>query len=236
VAQKAATVGVLSDGRFTLGLGAGENLNEHVVGRGWPSADLRQEMLAEAVKIIKRLFDGDYVTYHGEFYDVESAKLYDRPDRPVPIAMAASGGQSVQLAAEFADALVATEPDASLVARFDDEAGQGKPKYGQIPVSYGTDAEEARRRAHELWSWGVAGWKVMSELPGPVNFEAHARFVRPEDVAETVPCGDDIGVYADAVRKFTDAGFTHIAFCQIGADRQKEFITWAHEDLLPALR
>jgi hypothetical protein len=103
-------------------------------------------------------------------------------------------------------------------------------------VSYGTDADEARRRAHELWSWGVAGWKVMSELPGPVNFEAHTRFVRPEDVAENVPCGDDIAVYVEAVRKFTEAGFTHMAFCQIGADRQEEFISWAEAELLPALR
>ncbi|MBC6459007.1 TIGR03557 family F420-dependent LLM class oxidoreductase [Actinomadura sp. HBU206391] len=236
VAQKAATMGVLSDGRFTLGVGAGENLNEHVVGKGWPSADLRHDMLAEAVEIIRDLFEGGYVNYRGEFYDVESAKLYDRPDRPVPIAMAVSGDRSVRLAGKWADALIATEPERALVEGFDEVGGRGKPKYGQIPVSYGTDAEEAKRRAHELWSWGVAGWKVMSELPAPVNFEAHARFVRPEDVAEVVPCGDDITVYVEAVRKFTDVGFTHIAFCQIGADRQNEFIAWAEAELFPALR
>jgi G6PDH family F420-dependent oxidoreductase len=127
VAQKAATMGALSDGRFTLGVGAGENLNEHVVGRGWPSADIRHEMLAEAVEIIHELFEGGYVNYRGEYYDVESAKLYDRPDRAVPIAMAVSGGRSVRLAAKWADALIATEPDGALVAGFEEAGGRAIP-------------------------------------------------------------------------------------------------------------
>src|SRR3954468_16829411 len=80
VAQKAATMALLSDGRFSLGLGAGENLSEHVVGRGWPSADMRHDMLVEAIEIIRTLFDGDYVTYRGEHFDVEDAKLFDRPE------------------------------------------------------------------------------------------------------------------------------------------------------------
>lgn len=236
VAQKAATMGVLSDGRFTLGLGAGENLNEHVVGRGWPSADLRHEMLAEAVEIIKELFRGDYLNYRGEHFTVDSAKLYDLPDRPVPVAMAASGWRSCELAGEYADALVAVQPKARIVQEFDAAGGSGKPRYGQIPVSYDPDVNAARDRAHRLWSWGVAGWKVQAELPGPVNFAAHAAFVRPEDVAETVPCGPDLDRYVEAVEGFAEAGFTHVALCQIGADRQKEFITWAEAELLPALK
>jgi G6PDH family F420-dependent oxidoreductase len=236
VAQKAATMGVLSEGRFTLGLGAGENLNEHVVGHGWPTSLVRHRMLGEAVEIIRKLFDGGTVNYDGQYFDVADARLYDLPDRPVPIAMAASGGRSLRLAAEYADALITLEPSADLLARFDDAAGAGKPKYGQLPVSYGTDLDDARRRAHELWSWGVAGWALMSELPGPRNFEAHARFVRPEDVAKIVTCGDDVADYVEAVRPFTDAGFTHIALCQVGADRQAEFIRWAEAELLPALR
>jgi G6PDH family F420-dependent oxidoreductase len=236
VAQKAATMGVLSQGRFTLGLGAGENLNEHVVGRGWPSTWVRHEMLTEAVEIIQKLFEGGRVEYHGEFFDVDDAKIYDLPDEPVPIAMAASGGRSLRLAAEYADGLVSLEPKADLVARFDETAGPGKPKYTQIPISYGPDPEEALRRASELWSWGVGGWALLSELPGPRNFEAHARYVRPEDIAELVTIGDDIGTYQAAVGRFTDAGFTHIAFCQLGADRQADFIRWAETELLPALR
>jgi G6PDH family F420-dependent oxidoreductase len=236
VAQKAATMGVLSQGRFTLGLGAGENLNEHVVGRGWPSPSVRHGMLAEATEIIKKLFEGGTVNYRGEYFDVADARLYDLPERPVPIAMAASGGRSLRLAVQYADGLISIEPKADLVARFDEEAGPGKPKYAQIPVSYGPDCEEARCRAHELWGWAVGGWALLSELPGPRSFEAHARYVRPEDVADVVAIGNDISTYRAAVERFTDAGFTHIAFCQLGADRQADFIRWAKTELLPALR
>lgn len=236
VAQKAATMGVLSDNRFTLGLGAGESLNEHVIGRGWPSVDVRHEMLAEATEIIQALFGGDYLNYRGEHFTVDSAKLYDLPERPVPIAMAASGRLSADLAAEYADALVAVQPDAALVEAFEEEGGKGKPKYGQIPVCYGQDQAKAREYAHEMWSFGVAGWKVMSELPGPGNFAAHAKFVREEDVADAVPCGDDLDVYAEAVKEYADAGFTHLAFVQVGADRQRDFIAWAEAELLPELR
>ncbi|MEV0585111.1 TIGR03557 family F420-dependent LLM class oxidoreductase [Nonomuraea sp. NPDC050310] len=236
VAQKAATMGVLSDGRFTLGVGAGENLNEHVIGHAWPAVRVRHEMLAEALEIITALFTGDYVSYEGDHFTVESAKLFDLPDSPVPIGVAVSGKASVEIAAELGDALVATEPKAELVQAFDAAGQPGRPKYGQIPVSYDTDAEAARERAHRLWSWGTAGWKVMAELPAPVNFEAHAQTVRAEDVAASVPCGPDVQAYVEAVRAYVDAGFTHVALCQIGADRQEDFLNWAEADLLPALR
>ncbi|HEX2316985.1 MAG TPA: TIGR03557 family F420-dependent LLM class oxidoreductase [Thermomonospora sp.] len=236
VAQKAATLGVLSDGRFSLGLGAGENLNEHVVGHGWPSVDVRHEMLAEAVEIIGALFAGGYVNYHGVHFDVDSAKLWDVPDRPVPIAVAAGGPRAATLAGEFADALVATEPDTAILEEFDATGGEGKPRYGQLPVAYDTDAEAARERAHRLWRWGTAGWKVMAELPGPAHFAAHSAHVRPEDVASMVPCGPDLEAYVEAVRPYAEAGFTHLALCQIGADRQKDFLSWSEAELLPALR
>ncbi|WP_084958915.1 TIGR03557 family F420-dependent LLM class oxidoreductase [Thermoactinospora rubra] len=235
VAQKAATMGVLSDGRFTLGVGAGENLNEHVVGRGWPSVRVRHEMLGEALEIITALFSGEYVDYEGDYFTVDSAKLYDLPENPVPVAVAASGQESVEIAAELGDGLIATEPRAELVSSFEEAGGEG-PKYGQVPVCYDQDADAARERAGRLWRWGVAGWKVMAELPGPVNFAAHSRFVRPEDVVAGVPCGPDVEPYVEAVRAFTDAGFTHVALCQIGAEHQKEFVTWAERQLLPALR
>ncbi|MFI0355163.1 TIGR03557 family F420-dependent LLM class oxidoreductase [Actinomadura sp. 9N407] len=236
VAQKAATMGVLSDGRFTLGLGAGENLNEHVVGRGWPSVDIRHEMFAEAVEIIKKLFGGGYVHYRGRHYTVDSAKLYDLPENPVPIAMAAFGSRAAELAAEHADALVSDQPVPEVVRLFGERSGQGKPVYGQIPVSYGTDEEEAVQNAYRLWKHGTTGWKVMAELPGPVNFEASAKTARPEDVAEAVVCGADLDRYAQMVQQWADAGFTHISFLQIGPDRQRKFRDWARSDLLPALR
>ncbi|MFC7720354.1 TIGR03557 family F420-dependent LLM class oxidoreductase [Nonomuraea recticatena] len=237
VAQKAATMGALSGGRFTLGLGAGENLNEHVIGEGWPPADTRHEMFREAIEIIKELFGGDYVTYHGEYFNVDSAKLYDRPDEQVPIGIAASGGRSAAIAAELGDLLVVNEPMPEVVQQFNAAGGTGKPVYGQLPIAYDTDADAAKERAHRLWRWsGVGGWKVMAELPGPVNFAAAASAVRPEDVAESVPCGDDVDTVVQAVRKFADAGYTHVALVQIGADQQQPFFDWAKGSLLPALR
>ncbi|MEU4575818.1 TIGR03557 family F420-dependent LLM class oxidoreductase [Nonomuraea sp. ATR24] len=237
VAQKAATMGVLSGGRFTLGLGAGENLNEHVIGEGWPSADVRHRMLREAVQIIRELFGGGYVTYQGEFYDVDSAKLYDLPEEPVPIAIAASGSSSARLAAEYGDILVINDPMPEVVSAFADAGGSGKPVYGQLALSYDTDAEAAKERAHRLWRWsGVGGWKVMAELPGPVNFAAAASTVRPDDVAQSVPCGNDVDAVVEAVRAYLDGGYTHVALVQIGADQQEPFFAWAEKDLLPALR
>ncbi|QKW34459.1 TIGR03557 family F420-dependent LLM class oxidoreductase [Actinomadura sp. NAK00032] len=236
VAQKAATMGVLSDGRFILGLGAGENLNEHVVGRDWPPVDVRHAMFGEAVEIIRRLFGGGYVNYRGEHYRVDSAKLYDLPDRPVPIGMAAFGPQAGRLAAEHADILMSDQPVGDVVRLFGEQGGAGKPVYGMIPVAFGEDRDECERRAHRIWRFSAPAWKVMSELPGPVNFEAATKTVRPEDVVASVPCGDDVGDYVEAVRQWADAGFTHISFCQSGPDHQKDFRTWAEADLLPALR
>ncbi|MGZ6798122.1 MAG: TIGR03557 family F420-dependent LLM class oxidoreductase [Nocardioidaceae bacterium] len=150
VAQKAATMGVLSDGRFSLGIGSGENLNEHVIGQGWPSRKVRQEKLSEALDIIRALFGGDFVSYHGEHFRVTRAKLYDLPDRPVPIHVAASGPASVRSAAEKGDGLISVEPDGDLVQAFDAAAGPGKPKFGQQPISYDADEDLARERARRL--------------------------------------------------------------------------------------
>ncbi|MEV6038109.1 TIGR03557 family F420-dependent LLM class oxidoreductase [Nonomuraea sp. NPDC052116] len=237
VAQKAATMGVLTEGRFTLGLGAGENLNEHVIGEGWPPVDTRHRMFAEAIRIIKLLFGGDYVTYQGEFYDVDSAKLYDLPERPVPLAIAASGGQSAEIAAEYGDMLVVNEPLPDVVRQFNAAGGHGRPVYGQLPIAYDTDPEAARDRAHRLWRWAAAGgWKVMAELPAPVNFAAATGTVRPEDVAQSVPCGNDVDAVVQGVRQFADAGYTHVALVQIGHDQQQPFFDWAEKELLPALR
>src|SRR3954468_191564 len=135
VAQKAATLDLLSDGRFTLGLGAGENLNEHVVGQGWPPANVRHEMFTEAVEIIRALFDGGYVNYAGKHFRVDSAKLWDLGAPPPRIGIAVSGEQSVRIAGEHADAMIAVEPDASLGEQFDRVGGKGKPRIGQLPIS-----------------------------------------------------------------------------------------------------
>lgn len=236
VAQQAATVGVLSSGRFTLGLGAGENLNEHIIGGGWPAARVRQERLAEAVEIIKRLFTGKNVSYEGKHFQVERAKLYDLPDQPPPIGIAVSGPGSVSLAAEHADAMISVEPSADLVRQFDDRGGSGKPKYGQLAICYGRDEESARQQARDLWRWALPGWHVMAELPDPRAFDAASQHVTADDIAGLVPCGPETGQYVKAVKQYVDAGFTHVALVQVGASRQHDFIEWAASDLLPALR
>jgi G6PDH family F420-dependent oxidoreductase len=236
VAQKAATVQLLSRGRFTLGLGSGENLNEHVVGQPWPAADIRQERLTEAVEIIRALFAGGYVNHRGRYFDVESAKLWDLPDTPPPIGIAVSGKQSCDIAGRLGDVMIAVEPDAELGKMFDAAGGAGKPRVGQIPVSYGTDREKAIERAHAMFRWFGGGWKVNAELPGPAGFDAASSFVRPEDVAEQIPCGDDVAEFVEKIRPFVDAGFSHVALVQIGGDQQAPFIDWARDTLLPRLR
>jgi G6PDH family F420-dependent oxidoreductase len=236
VAQKAATAAIMSDGRFTLGLGAGENLNEHVTGGGWPAVNTRHQMLREALDIITKLFSGDYVNYRGEFFDVDSAKLWDMPDRPPPIGVAVSGGQSCRLAAEYADVMIAVEPEADLIQQFEASGGAGKPKVGQIPVCFDTDKLTAVDRAHSLFRWFGGGWKVNSELPGTGAFEAASNSVSKDEVAEAIPCGSDVDEFVQAIRAFPDVGFSHIALVQIGGDTQHEFIDWAEKKLLPTLR
>jgi len=236
VAQQAATVQLLSRNRFTLGLGAGENLNEHVVGRGWPPVNVRHEMLVEAVQIISALFDGGHVNFSGDHVRVDSAKLWDLPDIRVPIGVAVSGEQSVQRFAPLADAMIAVEPEAALCDEWDRTGRPDAPKIGQLPVCWDADRDAAITRAHEQFRWFAGGWKVNAELPGPNSFAAATQFVTKDDVAANIPCGADPGAIVSAVKPFWEAGFTHVALVQIGGDHQDEFFTAARNRILPALR
>jgi G6PDH family F420-dependent oxidoreductase len=236
VAQQAATVGLLSAGRFLLGLGGGENLNEHVVGRGWPGANVRHEMLGEAVRIIRELFGGGYVNFVGQHYRVDSAKLWDVGDPPPHIGLAISGPDSAALAGELADAMIAVEPDPQLGRMFEQAGGAGKPRIGQVPVCWDPSRDTAIERAHDQFRWFGGGWKVNAELPGPAAFAAASQFVRRDDVADSIPCGPDVNAHVDAVREFVKAGFSDIAVVQVGGKSQPDFLDWAERDLLPALR
>jgi len=235
VAQKAATVQLLSGGRFTLGLGAGENLNEHVVG-AWPSVTERHERLREAITLIRALFRGGPVDHEGTHYRVQGAQLWDLPDRTPPIGVAVSGPRSCALAGESGDVLVAVEPRPDLVRMFDEAGGAGRPRVGQLPVSYDPDRDRAVERAHRNFRWFAGGWKVNAELPGPQAFAGASRHVRPEDVAEQFPCGADVDEFVDKIRPFVDAGFDSIALVQTGGEAQQAFTDWASSTLLPALR
>ncbi|MFD9471897.1 LLM class F420-dependent oxidoreductase [Streptomyces goshikiensis] len=236
VAQKAATLQLLSEGRFRLGLGSGENLNEHVVGPGWPAAHVRLGMLEEAVEIIRALFAGGGVNHHGQYFDVEDARLWDLPEQPPPIGVAVSGDRSCDLAGRLADLVIAIDPDRELLEAFDRAGGAGKPRVGQLAVCYDPDRDAAVARAHEQFRWSAGGWRVNAELPGPAAFDQATRYVRPQDIAESIPCGDGTDEFVDAVRPFADAGFTEIALVQVGGSHQRPFIDWAESVLLPALR
>lgn len=236
VAQKAATVQILSGGRFRLGLGAGENLNEHVVGERWPMVGARHEMLEEAVDIILPLLAGETVNHRGTHFDVESARLWDPPPRPVPVGIAVSGPDSCALAGRRGDLMIAVEPKAELGKMFDAAGGAGKPRVGQVAISYDPDEQTAVQRAHEQFRWFGLGWKVMADLPGPEGFEAATAHVTPEQVAEGISCGPDVERHVEAVRPFLDAGFTEVALVQIGGEHQDGFLDWAERELLPALR
>jgi G6PDH family F420-dependent oxidoreductase len=237
VAQKAATVQILSQNRFRLGLGAGENLNEHVVGERWPTVGVRHEMLSEAIDVISALFDGQgTINFRGKHFDVESAKLWDLPDERVPIGVAVSGPESCRLAGSKADLMIAVEPKSELGEMFDAAGGSGKGRVGQIAVSYDPDRNTAVKRAHEQFRWFGLGWKVNADLPNPDSFEDATQFVTEEQVSDQLACGPDVEEHVEKIRPYIDAGFTEIALVQIGADSQAEFTTWAQRELLPALR
>jgi G6PDH family F420-dependent oxidoreductase len=232
VAQLAATVGLLADGRFSLGLGAGENLNEHVVGRGWPSVSTRHAMFREALTIISRLLAGEVVDFVGDYYRVESAKLWDLSTPPPRIGIATSGARSLAIAREHADFMIAVEPDTELTGGVPAEM----PKVGQVPICWDPDRDIAIARAHDQFRWFAGGWRVNADLPTPQAFEAATKLVTPDQVADSIPCGPDLQGHVDAIREFEAAGFTHVAVVQIGGEHQSEFLDWAHHELLPALR
>jgi G6PDH family F420-dependent oxidoreductase len=241
VAQKSATLQILAEGRFTLGLGSGESLNEHVVGEGWPAIQDRQDMLAEAVEIIRALHTGDLVDHRGEFFQVDSARIWDLPEEGVEIAIAVAGERAIEVFAPLGDHLIGVEPEASLVSDWNavdgaPKIGRGARAVGQIPICWDTDEETAVARAHEQFRWFGGGWPVNADLPTPAGFAGATQFVRPEDVAASIPCGPDLDAVVEAVGAYWDAGFTDIALVQIGDDGQDRFLREAAGPLLEKLR
>jgi G6PDH family F420-dependent oxidoreductase len=193
-------------------------------------------MLGEAVEIIRALWAGGTVTYRGRHFDVESARVWDLPEIAPPIGIAVSGPASCRLAGRLADSMIAVEPRAELGRMFDGAGGSGKPRIGQIALSYDPDQQAAVRRAMDQFRWFTGGWRVNAELPGPASFDAASKTVREEDVSAQMPCGPDVERHVAGIREFDAAGFTHVALVQIGADTQERFIAWAATELLPALR
>ncbi|WP_326822161.1 TIGR03557 family F420-dependent LLM class oxidoreductase [Streptosporangium sp. NBC_01756] len=218
IAQAAATLALLSGGRFTLGVGSGERLNEHVVGRGFPdTVQVRHEMLREALEIIRLLWRGGYRSYEGRHLRLADARVFDLPEEPPPIAVAASGQPSARIAAELGDGLFATEPKPEIVRHYRDAGGTG-PGYAEVPMAWAPDEHTAAQAVLETSRWALTGWKVMSELPNPVNFDAASTMVREEDVLAQFACGPDPDRYVEVAQQYVDAGFDRLVTQNAGPD------------------
>jgi coenzyme F420-dependent glucose-6-phosphate dehydrogenase len=233
IAHAAATSAALMPGRFFLGVGSGENLNEHVLGDKWPAADERLEMFEEAIEVIRLLWEGGFQSFRGDFYDVEQARIYTLPDEPPPLAIAASKPLAAELAGRLGDAFIGVAPDAEVVDKFDEAGGSGKPKYGQITACWAESEEAGRKTIAEVWPNAGLKGALSQELATPVLFEQACELVREEDL-ESLPAGPDPEPYIEAAREYEQAGFTHIYFHQIGRDQEGFFRFW-REQLEPRL-
>jgi coenzyme F420-dependent glucose-6-phosphate dehydrogenase len=236
VAQAAATVATLLPGRFFLGVGTGENLNEHITGDWWPPSELRREMLEEAVEVIRKLWAGGTVEHFGRHYAIDNARLFSRPSEAPPIVVAAGGKTGAELAGRIGDGLIAVAPSEQLVQRFEDAGGKGKPRYAQVDVSVADEESEARRIAHAQWTAPVAvPPRLLTRLRVPADFGAVAALISEEQVCERVVCGIDADTHLEKIKEFVDAGFDHIHIHQVGAD-QETFFRFYEREVLPRAR
>lgn len=235
LAQAAATAAILLEGRFRFGVGTGEVLNEHVTGDRWPPIDERLDRLEEAIEVMRELWEGGTTTHRGRYFTVQQARVYDLPERPPPVLVAAKGDRATELAGRVGDGLIAVAPDPETVQAFDRAGGSGKPRHGQVHVCWAEDEAEARRTAYEWWPNAALGGELGVELPLPRHFEQAAETVREDDVARTVVCGPDPDRHVEAIRQYADAGFDHVGVHQIGPD-QRGFQRFYEDRVLPKVR
>lgn len=234
LAQAAATVASMMPGRFFLGVGTGENLNEHILGDHWPPYAVRLEMLEEAVEVMRLLWQGGIQSHRGAYYTVENARIYTLPEQPVPIMFAAGGPKTAEAAGRIGDGFINSAPDKKVIQMFEQAGGAGKPKHGQFTVCWARTEQEARRTAHEIWpNAGVPG-SLSRELPMPSNFEDAAKLVTEDDIAKSVICGPDPERYLAKVKEYVDIGYTHIYLHQIGPD-QEGFFQFFEKELMPQI-
>jgi G6PDH family F420-dependent oxidoreductase len=234
IAQAAATSAAMMPGRFFLGVGSGENLNEHILGDRWPEVDVRLEMLEESVEVMRQLWQGGYQSHHGKHYTVENARLYTLPEEPVEVMVAASGPKAAELAGRIGDGFVGTSPDTDTIEAFRNAGGSGKPLYGQATVCWAESEEAAVKTAHRIWPNGAITGSLSQELPLPEHFEQAAKMVSEDDIAEAMPCGPDPERHQQSIREYIDAGYTHVYIHQIGPDQQG-FMRFYAEEILPKL-
>jgi coenzyme F420-dependent glucose-6-phosphate dehydrogenase len=234
VAQAAATMATLLPDRFFLGVGTGEALNEHIVGRRWPPYETRAAMLEEAVAIIRALWTGETVDHHGQHFTVENARLYSLPEAPPPIIVAAAGPRAARLASRIGDGLINPSGDAAVVEAFEDDEGRaGRPHYLQVSVCWDKDEATARRLAHRLVPSVALPGELGALLPTPTHYEQAVQLVSEDDVAKVVTCGPDADRHIERIRAGIDAGYDHIHVYQVGPD-QEGFFRFYEREILPA--
>ena len=228
----AATSSILLNGRFCLGLGSGEALNEHILGDRWPDADERLEMLEEAVELMRLLWQGDYQIHRGKHYTVENLRIFDLPDEPVEVAVAAMQPKAADLAGRIGDALVNVAPAPEIIEKFDDAGGKDKPKYGQVTVCWASSKDEAKKTAFEAWPVALVEGSASQELPLPTDFEQLVEGREADELEGTLTLGPDADQYLDELKEYERAGYTHVYIHQIGPD-QEGFLKFAKSELLP---
>jgi coenzyme F420-dependent glucose-6-phosphate dehydrogenase len=233
IAQASATVAELMPERFWLGLGTGENLNEHITGERWPPPDERIDMLEEAIDVIHQLWSGETVNHHGRYYTVEGARLYPTATRP-KVLVAAAGEGTARRAGRIAEGLVSTSPSSELVKAFTAESCDDPLRIGQVTVCYASSEDEAKRIAHEWWPNAAITGQLGQELPMPDHFEQAAEMVSEEDVAKAIICGSDASRHIEAIREYKAAGYDHVYVHQVGPD-QESFFRFYVREVLPAL-
>ena len=233
VAQAAATMAVMMPNRFSLGLGTGENLNEHIVGAGWPDFDVRASMLEEAVKIIRMLWEGGVQTYYGDYYTIENARLYTLPQQPSEILIAASGPNAAELAGEIGDGLITTSPKPEIINAFKSASNHKNPPcYAYVTACYAEDETKATKFVVEQWPIAGLPGELDQELRTPKHFEQAAQLVTEEAVAKTVLIGNDPEPHIKRIQQIKDLGINKVYIHQIGPD-QEGFMTFYQKEIMP---
>ena len=233
VAHAAATTAVLFEGRFFLGLGTGEALNEHILGQRWPAVETRLQMLEEAIELMRELWTGEVVDHHGTHYEVENARLYDVPDAPIPVIVSAFGTKAGELAGRAGDGIWMTSPVSEALAAFQDAGGKG-PRIGQLTICWASSEDEAIATAHRVWPNSAIPGQLSQDLPTPTHFEQASSLVRSEDVAKEIICGPDPGPVLEEIRSYEEGGLDQIHLHQVGPD-QEGFLRFWEEQLAPKL-
>ena len=232
IAHAAATAAVLLDGRFALGVGTGEALNEHILGDRWPSAPERREMLEEAVEILRELWSGRVKSHRGKHYQVDHARIYDLPAEPPKILVSGFGPRSIELAARIGDGFVTVGPDADAVQQFRSQAKRGQLVGGGLKVCYDADEQRAKETVYRLWPNEALPGELAQVLPTPAHFEQACQLVTLEAATEDTPCGPDLEKHIAAIQAYQDAGFDELYIQQIGPN-QDEFFRVYKERVLP---